>query len=104
MSEPVEAAVPVEPDLHSPTDLAFFGRPDVTLVPKLITSAHRRLASNSLVWVGEIGIICDGVEIVPRFNSKAQWEACYRWVRQCILVNHATTRISTPLSISGAAR
>jgi hypothetical protein len=88
MSDEPETVEPlVEPNVFSPTDLAFFGKPGVTLVPKKITSAYKRYAGGHPLWRGEIEIGCAGVEVVVSFDRRDAWEACYDWLHRCILTN-----------------
>jgi hypothetical protein len=75
-----------EMDYTSPTDLARFGRPDVVLTPKKITSAVRTVTGSQL-WRGSITVGCAGVEVEIAFLDKAHWEACFEWVKACILQN-----------------
>jgi hypothetical protein len=97
MSKANEVAAPVEPDLHSPTDLAFFGRPDVVLTPQRLTSAVRKRVPGQS-WHGVIIVGCDGVQVEISFDHVPAWENCFEWLKQCILANQATTRITTNLA------
>jgi hypothetical protein len=75
-----------EIDYTSPTDLARFGRPNVVLTPRKITSVvKKRTPSQS--WQGVLIVGCDGIEIEVKFDHEPAWNNCFEWVKQCILLN-----------------
>jgi hypothetical protein len=87
MSEAIEAEAPVEPPVYFPTDLSFFGKPGVTLVPKKITSVNKKDRGGLPLWRGDLEVGCAGVEVVVTFEKKDAWEACYDWLKRCIIAN-----------------
>jgi hypothetical protein len=89
-------------DFISPTDLAHFGRPNVVLTPRRITSAVQTVISGD-PWHGVIIAGCDGVQVEISFDHEPAWEHCFIWLKQCVLTNQAIGRITTQVGMLEAA-
>jgi hypothetical protein len=80
------------PDLTSPTDLSAFGKPNVVLVPRLVTSVAKLPAVTHVMeqlrpelWIG-----CGGVEMRLVFADDVTCDRCFEWLKACIIENHKT--------------
>jgi hypothetical protein len=78
------------PDLRAPTDLSAFGKPNVVLVPSLVTSVAKLPAVTHVLeelkpelWIG-----CGGVEVRLVFAGEGACDRCFDWLKACILENH----------------